>query len=127
MTDIEKKILKDSVIKIFDGFNILDHTATIGGLRNDILGCINDMPEEPADGDLGAYIDELSKQFPEVSFAKLSRIAVRVAKWQEEQTLSKILSFKGKVDDILSYCDGLEDALRMIKIKLGKPSTTEMP
>jgi hypothetical protein len=30
---------------------------------------------------LGGFINELSKQFPEVSFAKLSRIAVRVAKW----------------------------------------------
>lgn len=36
---------------------------------------------------LGTYIDELSKQFPEVSFAKLSRIAVRVAKWQKEHLL----------------------------------------
>lgn len=35
--------------------------------------------------DLGEYVNELSKQFPEVSFAKLSRIAVRVAKWQKEK------------------------------------------
>jgi hypothetical protein len=35
--------------------------------------------------DLGEYINELSKQFPEVSFAKLSRIAVRVAKWQKQK------------------------------------------
>lgn len=41
--------------------------------------------EEPVSEDLGDYINELSKQFPEVSFAKLSRIAVRVAKWQREQ------------------------------------------
>lgn len=40
--------------------------------------------------DLGEYINELSKQFPEVSFAKLSRIAVRVAKWQKEQDQSTI-------------------------------------
>lgn len=40
--------------------------------------------EEPVSEDLGEYINELSKQFPEVSFAKLSRIAVRVAKWQKE-------------------------------------------
>ena len=40
--------------------------------------------EEPASKDLGEYINELSKQFPEVSFAKLSRIAVRAAKWQKE-------------------------------------------
>ena len=40
--------------------------------------------EEPVSKDLGEYINELSKQFPEVSFAKLSRIAVRVANWQKE-------------------------------------------
>ena len=38
--------------------------------------------------DLGDYINELSKQFPEVSFAKLSRIAVRVAKWKERQLMA---------------------------------------
>ena len=46
---------------------------------------IHECKEEPASEDLGEYINELSKQFPEVSFAKLSRIAVRVAKWQEEK------------------------------------------
>jgi hypothetical protein len=40
--------------------------------------------DESTTEDLGEYINELSKQFPEVSFAKLSRIAVRVAKWQKE-------------------------------------------
>lgn len=44
-----------------------------------------ELVEEPVSEDLGDYINELSKQFPEVSFTKLSRIAVRVAKWQEEQ------------------------------------------
>lgn len=46
--------------------------------------------QEPVSEDLGEYINELSKQFPEVSFAKLSRIAVRVAKWQKEQDQSTI-------------------------------------
>lgn len=41
--------------------------------------------DESVTKDLGDYINELSKQFPEVSFAKLSRIAVRVAKWQKEK------------------------------------------
>lgn len=41
--------------------------------------------DESTTEDLGEYINELSKQFPEVSFAKLSRIAVRVANWQKEQ------------------------------------------
>lgn len=44
-----------------------------------------EVQEEPVSEDFGEYINELSKQFPEVSFAKLSRIAVRVAKWQKEQ------------------------------------------
>ena len=39
--------------------------------------------------DLGEYISELAKQFPEVSFAKLSRIAVMVAKWQKEKDQKK--------------------------------------
>ena len=41
--------------------------------------------------DLGEYINELSKQFPEVSFAKLSRIAVRVAKWKEQKMMAKAI------------------------------------
>lgn len=41
--------------------------------------------DESTTKDLGDYINKLSKQFPEVSFAKLSRIAVRVAKWQKQQ------------------------------------------
>ena len=40
--------------------------------------------EEPVSEDLGEYINELSKQFQEVSFAKLSRISVRTANWQKE-------------------------------------------
>ena len=46
--------------------------------------------DESCSKDLGEYINELSKQFPEMSFAKLSRIAVRVAKWQEKQDQSTI-------------------------------------
>ena len=48
------------------------------------------MQEEPVSEKLGDYINELSKQFPEVSFAKLSRIAVRVANWQKQQDQSII-------------------------------------
>ena len=46
--------------------------------------------DESTTKDLGDYINELSKQFPEVSFAKLSRVAVRVAKWQKQQDQSTI-------------------------------------
>ena len=51
---------------------------------------VKEVQEEPVSEDLGEYINDLSKQFPEVSFAKLSRIAVRVAKWQEKQDKSTI-------------------------------------
>ena len=47
MTDKEKRELKDGVISIFKNFNILDHTATIGGLQNDILRYINSLQEKP--------------------------------------------------------------------------------
>jgi len=50
--------------------------------------------DESTTEDLGEYINELSKQFPEVSFAKLSRIAVRVAKWQKQKDKSKVLTEK---------------------------------
>jgi hypothetical protein len=53
---------------------------------------------EPVSEDLGEYINELSKQFPEVSFAKLSRIAVRVAKWQKEQMMTKAVNVEVKAD-----------------------------
>lgn len=55
----------------------------------DIEEFIKSMQEEPVSEDLEDYINELSKQFPEVSFAKLSRIAVMVAKWQREQNKEK--------------------------------------
>lgn len=47
--------------------------------------------QEPVSEDLGEYINELSKQFPEVSFAKLSRIAVRVSRWQQNQDVKNKL------------------------------------
>ena len=49
-----------------------------------LLAFIDTLQEEPVSEDLGEYINELSKQFQGVSFAKLSRIAVRVAKWQKD-------------------------------------------
>ena len=51
-----------------------------------------EQQEEPVNENLGEYINELSKQFPEVSFAKLSRIAVRVAQWQKEQMMAKAIN-----------------------------------
>jgi hypothetical protein len=77
-------------------FSVISQNQILFGnndTKKDIISFRNDEPikwvkeaqEEPVSEDLGEYINELSKQFPEVSFAKLSRIAVRVAKWKEEQ------------------------------------------
>ena len=62
--------------------------------------------DESTTEDLGEYINELSKQFPEVSFAKLSRIAVRVAKWQKEED---------DEEKVLIYKHGFEDCKEHIK------------
>lgn len=43
--------------------------------------------EKPVSDDLGEFINELSKQFPEVSFAKVCKIATRTAKWQKQQMM----------------------------------------
>ena len=40
--------------------------------------------------DLGEFINELSKQFPEVSFAKVCKIATRTAKWLLDVELPKL-------------------------------------
>ena len=65
------------------GFGSDVDDACILELQN-VLTYIDSLQEEPVSEELGEYINKLSKQFPEVSFAKLSRIAVRVAKWQKE-------------------------------------------
>ena len=68
--------------------------------------------DESTTEDLGEYINKLSKQFPEVSFAKLSRIAVRVAKWQKEQIEEALLSevlpcfmHGGEADEVVAMLD----------------------
>ena len=43
------------------------------------------LQQEQPEVDLGKEIDRVSKRYPEVSFAKLSRIAVHFAKWKEAQ------------------------------------------
>lgn len=62
--------------------------------------------KQPISDDLSAEIDYLSKRYPEVSFAKLTRIAVHVANWQMQQI------FKVKEDVKLwarDYEDDFED------------------
>ena len=52
----------------------------------ELLSFINTLEvKEPASEDLSDLIDKLSKRYPEVSFAKLSRIVVAATKWQKSQ------------------------------------------
>ena len=66
--------------------------------------------EEPVSEDLGEYIDKLSKQFPEVSFAKLSRVAVRVAKWQKQKDDREIKMVRELLADFDKHCDEYHEA-----------------
>ncbi len=87
--------IKDWISKEQDGlmdaqgnFEFPEHEGAYHILCN-LDAYIDSLQEEPVSEDLGEYINELSKLFPEVSFAKLSRIAVRVAKWQKQQMIDK--------------------------------------
>ena len=76
------------------GFGSDVDDACILELQN-VLTYIDSLQQDQSTTeDLGEYINELSKQFPEVSFAKLSRIAVRVAKWQKEEMTAKATDAK---------------------------------
>jgi hypothetical protein len=85
MTDKEKRELKEGVISIFKSFNILDHTATIGGLRNDILECINSMQEEPVSEELEEAAVEAFKQIVDSDKNNFLEIFKAGVKWQAEQ------------------------------------------
>lgn len=91
MTDKVQKIreevekLKSQLLRGACSSQIAMETMCKEEAYNEVLAILDTMQEESVSEDLGEYINELSKQFPEVSFAKLSRIAVRVAKWQAEQ------------------------------------------
>lgn len=42
---------------------------------------------EPDDDDLAKEINAIHERYPEISFAKLSRICVRIANWQKKQII----------------------------------------
>lgn len=92
MTDKEKRELKDGVISIFKRFNILDHTATIGGLKDGILRYISSLQEEPVSEELEEAVDEYAPDFSNSIASKAAVDAVRDAfkagaKWQMAQVI----------------------------------------
>ena len=44
--------------------------------------------KESANKDLTIKIEELHARYPEISFAKLSRVVINVAKWEKEQLVT---------------------------------------
>ena len=88
MTDKEKRKLKAGVISKFNRFNILDNTATIGGLRDDILRYINSFQEESVSDDLE---EEIGRYFKENGDKwAYTDVARHFAKWQKQQDQSTI-------------------------------------
>jgi hypothetical protein len=89
MTDKEKRELKDGVISIFKSFNILDYTATIGGLRNDILEYINSFQEDPVNENLEKAAVNAFKQIVDSDKNNFLEIFKAGSEWQKQQTISK--------------------------------------
>ena len=85
----------------------------------DILSFLNtlevkevDLEKEIPSKELADEIDVLSKRYPEISFAKLSRIAVRIAKWQKGQD-ELTASDRGMADEITIHLKRIEEEYRL--------------
>ena len=85
----------------------------------DILSFLNtlevkevDLDKEIPSKELADEIDAISKRYPEISFAKLSRIAVRIAKWQKGQD-ELTASDKGMADEIIIHLKRIEEEYRL--------------
>jgi hypothetical protein len=93
----DEVVMMHNLLPVMDGDNISLNYAD--RICTTLEMYIDSLQEEPVSEDLGDYINELSKQFPEVSFAKLSRIAVMVSRWQRNQDV------KNKLPKVISRTD----------------------
>lgn len=85
-TSIEDDVRRRSTIQVLEYARSLDTYNQFGKADIDKnIAWLEKQKEPELSKDLSDYIAELSKQFPEVSFAKLSRIAIRVKNWLEKQ------------------------------------------
>lgn len=117
MTDKEKKSkIADILLEFYDEYQCnMPNRPMIPSLYASKI--IDSLQEEPVSEELGDYINKLSKQFPEVSFAKLSRIAVRVAKWQKQKDAQERF-----VKKEMGYIKGYkEKALKMLECTEQEP------
>lgn len=63
-----------------------------------------DTLEEPVSEDLGEEIERASKRYPEVSYAKLARIAKRFAEWGAEHAKIDVTDFCKPIDPGIAQC-----------------------
>ena len=104
----DEKIRKSLIhlVHLYGGeFGMIDANTSV----EKAIAWLEKQGESELSKDLCEYIAELSKQFPEVSFAKLSRIAVRVKNWLEKQVPINEEAEKEKNDYVSGqflYCKG---------------------
>ena len=79
LAESEDERIRKGIIKSIIDLNS-DWLELHGVTKEDAIAWLEKKGETSTE-DFGEFINILSKQFPEVSFAKLSRIAVRVKKW----------------------------------------------
>lgn len=109
--DEVKKIIREMMDQEMENFKEAisngesDETASpvVYTMLQVLLAKIEKMQKEHESSNeyLSDEIDYLSKRFPEVSFAKLSRIAVHVSNWQK--TIDKV--YEPSVSEIRQFCD----------------------
>ena len=85
MTDNEKNDLRTGIISIFDKFNILDHTFTIGGLRDNILSFINSIKEESAGSDFETEWENYFRYKGDMATVNIKDLAKHFVEWQKER------------------------------------------
>lgn len=86
LRESEDEKIRKEIIKFLE----LPHRQFVGErCQEEWIAWLEKQKEYELPEDLGDYIAELNKQFPEVSFAKLSRIAVRVKNWLKKQSEQK--------------------------------------
>lgn len=81
--------------------------------------CWLEKQKEPElEEDFGDFVERLHSQFPEVSFAKLSRIAVRVKNWLEKQWKKEYALKSSKDEDVRKFMQYIEKEAKAYKFNL---------
>ena len=92
----EEKEMLDWIISYLEGRALNAYIVQERENLNKAVKWLRNQSKVSVDNDLQSEINILSKRYPEVSFAKLSRIAVHIANWQKQQIAKEnmLLPFK---------------------------------